>query len=129
VIEVTISCLNFVEFLWHDPENVDSLLEPITHLSPFVMTTSATTEDTTSPDDRTLTEAAAYKRLYPVEYLRRFVAEEVRPDGREKGQWRDVRINVGRFNQPDSRTPADILLQARFQRRTDRLWSDSETQQ
>jgi exosome complex component RRP43 len=46
-------------------------------------------------DDQTLTEAAAYKRLYPVEYLRRFVTEDVRPDGREKDQWRDVRINVG----------------------------------
>jgi exosome complex component RRP43 len=46
-------------------------------------------------DGRTLTEANAYKRLYPVEYLRRFVSENVRPDGREKDQWRDMRINVG----------------------------------
>ncbi|GHJ87781.1 hypothetical protein NliqN6_4183 [Naganishia liquefaciens] len=55
----------------------------------------ANSTDTTTSDDQILTEAAAYKRLYPAEYLERFVAEEVRPDGREKGQWRDVRINVG----------------------------------
>ena len=56
----------------------------------------ANSTDTTTSDDQILTEAAAYKRLYPAEYLERFVAEEVRPDGREKGQWRDVRINVGK---------------------------------
>lgn len=63
-----------------------------------------TSEDTMTPDDQTLTEAAAYKRLYPVEYLKRFVAEDVRPDGREKGQWRDVRINVGKFSELQRKT-------------------------
>lgn len=45
--------------------------------------------------DRDITEAAAYKRLYPVEYLQRFVIENVRPDGRNKDQAREVKINVG----------------------------------
>lgn len=59
--------------------------------------TPAPVDNDNTADNRTLTEAAAYKRLYPVEYLRRFVQEDVRPDGREKDQWRDVRINVGMF--------------------------------
>lgn len=55
----------------------------------------AATHDSKTLSDRHMTEAAAYKRLYPVEYLRRFVVEDVRPDGRNKDQARDVKINVG----------------------------------
>ncbi|KAJ9102584.1 hypothetical protein QFC21_002985 [Naganishia friedmannii] len=54
----------------------------------------AAIHDSRTLSDRDITEAAAYKRLYPVEYLRRFVVENVRPDGRNKDQARDVKINV-----------------------------------
>ncbi len=51
-------------------------------------------------------KAAIFQRLHPRVYLERFLAEEVRPDGRAPGTldregdkelWRDVSINVGMF--------------------------------
>lgn len=73
-------------------------------------------------DDRTLTEANAYKRLYPVEYLRRFVSEDVRPDGREKDQWRDVRINVGMFLPWEWDTRISQRNNPSYRRRVHRQW-------
>ncbi|EEH53177.1 3' exoribonuclease [Micromonas pusilla CCMP1545] len=40
-------------------------------------------------------EAAAYKRLYPHEYYRKFLAEETRPDGRPLARARDVSVANG----------------------------------
>lgn len=49
-------------------------------------------------------KAAIFQRLHPRVYLERFLAEDVRPDGRalgtmekdgDSGIWRDVSINVG----------------------------------
>lgn len=49
-------------------------------------------------------KAAIFQRLHPRVYLERFLAEDVRPDGRALGTlekegdkeiWRDVSINVG----------------------------------
>src|SRR6266576_5243029 len=40
-------------------------------------------------------KAAIFQRLHPRVYLERFVAENVRPDGRQFAEWRDVSINVG----------------------------------
>ncbi|KAG8216539.1 ribosomal protein S5 domain 2-type protein, partial [Butyriboletus roseoflavus] len=39
--------------------------------------------------------AQIFQRLHPHAYLERFLAEGVRPDGREPREWRDVSINVG----------------------------------
>ena len=50
--------------------------------------------DTTSP-----LKAAIFQRLHPRVYLERFVAEKVRPDGRQFDEWRDVSINVGTCSQ------------------------------
>ena len=40
-------------------------------------------------------KAAIFQRLHPRVYFERFVAENVRPDGREFNAWRDVSVNVG----------------------------------
>ncbi|KAF7432632.1 hypothetical protein PC9H_004574 [Pleurotus ostreatus] len=40
-------------------------------------------------------KAAIFQRLHPRAYFERFVAEKVRPDGREFHEWRDVSVNVG----------------------------------
>ena len=40
-------------------------------------------------------EAAAYKRLYPHEYYRKFLAEETRLDGRPLARARDVSVANG----------------------------------
>ncbi|KAJ7364025.1 ribosomal protein S5 domain 2-type protein [Mycena albidolilacea] len=39
--------------------------------------------------------AKIFQRLHPRAYLERFVAEDVRPDGRPFDAWRDVSVNVG----------------------------------
>lgn len=41
-------------------------------------------------------KALTFQRLHPKAYLERFLAEDVRPDGREPAEWRDVSVNVGR---------------------------------
>jgi exosome complex component RRP43 len=41
--------------------------------------------------------AQIFQRLHPHAYLDRFLAEGVRPDGREPSEWRDVFVNVGVF--------------------------------
>ncbi|KAK1221075.1 hypothetical protein PQX77_016122 [Marasmius sp. AFHP31] len=40
-------------------------------------------------------KAAIFQRLHPRVYLERFLAENVRPDGRLEEEWRDIDINVG----------------------------------
>ncbi|PFH48998.1 hypothetical protein AMATHDRAFT_148629 [Amanita thiersii Skay4041] len=46
-------------------------------------------------------KAAIFKRLHPRVYLERFVAENVRPDGREFGEWRPVSVDVGSISTAD----------------------------
>ncbi|KIK97395.1 hypothetical protein PAXRUDRAFT_136375 [Paxillus rubicundulus Ve08.2h10] len=45
--------------------------------------------------------AQIFQRLHPHAYLDRFLAEGVRPDGREPGEWRDVFVNVGSISTAD----------------------------
>lgn len=40
-------------------------------------------------------KAATFRRLHPKAYLERFLAEKIRPDGREVDEWRDISVNVG----------------------------------
>jgi exosome complex component RRP43 len=40
--------------------------------------------------------APIFQRLHPKIYLERFISEDVRPDGREFGAWRDISVNVGK---------------------------------
>ena len=43
----------------------------------------------------TTTNAQIFQRLHPKAYLERFLAERVRPDGREAEEWRDLIVHVG----------------------------------
>ncbi|KAF8551443.1 hypothetical protein OG21DRAFT_1369250, partial [Imleria badia] len=45
--------------------------------------------------------AQIFQRLHPHAYLERFLAEGVRPDGREPHAWRDVFVNVGSVSTAD----------------------------
>ncbi|KIJ16523.1 hypothetical protein PAXINDRAFT_113706 [Paxillus involutus ATCC 200175] len=45
--------------------------------------------------------AQIFQRLHPHAYLDRFLAEGVRPDGREPSEWRDVFVNVGSITTAD----------------------------
>ena len=40
-------------------------------------------------------KALTFQRLHPKTYLERFIAENVRPDGRNLDEWRDISVNVG----------------------------------
>ncbi|THV03522.1 hypothetical protein K435DRAFT_827094 [Dendrothele bispora CBS 962.96] len=40
-------------------------------------------------------KAAIFQRLHPRTYLERFLAEGVRPDGRDLDEWRSIELNVG----------------------------------
>lgn len=39
----------------------------------------------------------AFQRLHPKTYLERFLAEGIRPDGRESASWRNVSVNAGTY--------------------------------
>ena len=56
--------------------------------------TSAATTTPLSAELEAL-KALTFQRLHPKAYLERFLAENVRPDGREPSEWRDVSVNVG----------------------------------
>ncbi|KAF9225023.1 hypothetical protein BS17DRAFT_779465 [Gyrodon lividus] len=45
--------------------------------------------------------AQIFQRLHPHAYLDRFLAEGVRPDGREPTEWREVFVNVGSISTAD----------------------------
>ncbi|PSR78323.1 hypothetical protein PHLCEN_2v7445 [Hermanssonia centrifuga] len=45
--------------------------------------------------------ALTFQRLHPKAYLERFLAEKVRPDGRETNEWRGVSVNVGSISTAD----------------------------
>lgn len=51
----------------------------------------------TSPTDaeQEALKALTFQRLHPRAYLERFLAEQLRPDGRTPAEWRNVSINAG----------------------------------
>ena len=65
-----------------------------------VFSSSAPSSNATSSlpkEEQESLKASIFQRLHPRVYLERFVAENVRPDGRQFAEWRDVSINVGTF--------------------------------
>jgi exosome complex RNA-binding protein Rrp42 (RNase PH superfamily) len=60
-------------------------------------------------------KASIFQRLHPRAYLERFVAEDIRPDGRPFDAWRDVSVNVGRHESALSAFANRNCLQARSQ--------------
>jgi len=54
-----------------------------------------------SQEEQESLKASIFQRLHPRVYLERFVAENVRPDGREFHAWRDVSLNVGSISTAD----------------------------
>ncbi|KAG6917662.1 hypothetical protein DXG01_001637 [Tephrocybe rancida] len=50
---------------------------------------------TTTTSEGDALKASVFQRLHPRVYLERFLAENVRPDGRATDVWRDVNVNVG----------------------------------
>ena len=56
---------------------------------------SATKLDHLSQEEQDALKAAVFQRLHPRAYLERYIAEDVRPDGRSFLDFRDVYVNVG----------------------------------
>ncbi|KAI0784898.1 ribosomal protein S5 domain 2-like protein [Abortiporus biennis] len=50
---------------------------------------------TLEPAELEALKASTFRRLHPKVYLERFLAEKIRPDGREFDEWRDISVNVG----------------------------------
>ncbi|THH15954.1 hypothetical protein EW146_g4613 [Bondarzewia mesenterica] len=57
--------------------------------------------DAQSTADQETLKALIFQRLHPRIYLERFIAENVRPDGREFAEWRDITVNVGSISTAD----------------------------
>lgn len=55
----------------------------------------ASTTTTILPEEQEALKASIFQRLHPRVYLERFLSENIRPDGREFDEWRDVSVNVG----------------------------------
>jgi exosome complex component RRP43 len=53
------------------------------------------TSKNTETNETLALRASTFRRLHPRAYLERFLAERVRPDGREPLTFRDVSLNVG----------------------------------
>ncbi|KAG5644807.1 hypothetical protein DXG03_007629 [Asterophora parasitica] len=63
-------------------------------VTPWLYPSSFDAFDSSIREDAAL-KAAIFQRLHPRAYLERFLAENVRPDGRPYDAWRDVSVNVG----------------------------------
>jgi exosome complex component RRP43 len=48
-----------------------------------------------------LNNANIFQRLHPKAYLERFLAEQLRPDGRETTKWRDLFVHAGSISTAD----------------------------
>ena len=72
---------------------------PVTLLQPTASTldtpSSSTKLDHLSQEEQVALRAAVFQRLHPRAYLERYIAEDVRPDGRSFLEFRDVFVNVG----------------------------------
>ncbi|ETW75645.1 hypothetical protein HETIRDRAFT_329543 [Heterobasidion irregulare TC 32-1] len=56
---------------------------------------------TTTDGEQDHLKALVFQRLHPRIYLERFVAEDVRPDGRQFSERRDISVNVGSISSAD----------------------------
>ena len=57
--------------------------------------TSGGPSSSSSSAEQDALKALTFQRLHPKTYLERFLAENVRPDGRDLDEWRDISLNVG----------------------------------
>ena len=51
-----------------------------------------------SEENQEALKVAVFQRLHPTLYLDRFLAENVRPDGRPLDAFRDISVNVGEIS-------------------------------
>jgi exosome complex component RRP43 len=58
---------------------------------------TAATASSLSQSEEDALKVAVFQRLHPRAYLERFLAENIRPDKRLCGGFRDVHVNVGEF--------------------------------
>ncbi|TBU28684.1 ribosomal protein S5 domain 2-like protein [Dichomitus squalens] len=62
---------------------------------------SSSTAAGTNATEQDALKALTFQRLHPKTYLERFLAENVRPDGRDFDEWRDISVNVGSISTAD----------------------------
>ena len=58
---------------------------------------SASTSSSSDSAEQDALKALTFQRLHPKTYLERFLAEDVRPDGRDFDEWRDISLIVGSY--------------------------------
>ncbi|KAI0774691.1 ribosomal protein S5 domain 2-type protein [Trametes elegans] len=63
--------------------------------------TSASAAPSSSSAEQDALRALTFQRLHPKTYLERFLAEQIRPDGRDLDEWRDVSVDVGSISTAD----------------------------
>ncbi|KAI0638638.1 ribosomal protein S5 domain 2-type protein [Trametes polyzona] len=62
---------------------------------------AAAASSSSSSAEQDALKALTFQRLHPKTYLERFLSENVRPDGREFDEWRNVSVNVGSISTAD----------------------------
>ncbi|KAI0355465.1 ribosomal protein S5 domain 2-like protein [Trametes cingulata] len=62
---------------------------------------STTASSSSNSAEQDALKALTFQRLHPRTYLERFLAENIRPDGRDFDEWRDVSLNVGSISTAD----------------------------
>ncbi|OCH94510.1 hypothetical protein OBBRIDRAFT_769588 [Obba rivulosa] len=62
---------------------------------------AATTSLSASTSAEDALRAQTFQRLHPKAYLERFLEENIRPDGRELDEWRDVSVHMGSISTAD----------------------------
>lgn len=80
-------------------------------VAPQASTSTASLSPSPSPAADAL-KALTFQRLHPKTYLERFLAENVRPDGRDLDEWRDVSVNVGACPAAPALRPLSLPLHA-----------------
>ncbi|KAI0329643.1 hypothetical protein GY45DRAFT_1324779 [Cubamyces sp. BRFM 1775] len=62
---------------------------------------SASTSASSDAAEQDALKALTFQRLHPKTYLERFLAEDVRPDGRDFDEWRNISLIVGSISTAD----------------------------
>ncbi|KAL7282756.1 hypothetical protein ACG7TL_004231 [Trametes sanguinea] len=62
---------------------------------------STSTPSSSNSAEQDALKALTFQRLHPKTYLERFLSEDLRPDGRELDEWRDISVNVGSISTAD----------------------------
>jgi hypothetical protein len=102
----------------HSAFDLDNVRFPSPTASTLDTPSPATKLDHLSQEEQDALRAAVFQRLHPRAYLERYIAEDVRPDGRTFLEFRDVYVNVGTFVFCSGGRQGLMILKVRYLPRT-----------